>query len=115
LVALAVFFVAAGANHFVNPAFYVRIVPPSLPAPLMLVYVSGFFEVLGGVGVLVPAVRSRACWGLVALLIAVFPANLFMAAHPDRFPDIPLWVLYLRLPLQAVFVAWAYWATRDGR
>ncbi|HEY2152387.1 MAG TPA: DoxX family protein [Vicinamibacterales bacterium] len=112
LLALAVFFVAAGANHFVNPSFYVRITPPSLPSPLSLVYVSGLFEVLGGVGVLVPSVRSAAGWGLVLLLIAVFPANLYMAINPDRFSDIPVAFLYLRLPLQAVFVAWAFWATR---
>ena len=112
LVALAVFFVAAGTNHFVNPSFYVRITPPSLPAPLALVYVSGFFEVLGGVCVLVPWARSAAGWGLVLLLIAVFPANLYMAVHPNRFSDIPAAFLYLRLPLQAVFIAWAYWATR---
>ncbi len=115
LVALALFFVAAGANHFVNPGFYVRITPPSLPAPLVLVYISGFFEILGGVGVLVPSVRSAAGWGLILLLIAVFPANLYMAIRPDRFSDISPAALYLRLPLQAVFIAWAYWATRAAR
>jgi uncharacterized membrane protein len=112
LLALAAFFVAAGANHFANPSFYVRIMPPALPAPLLLVYVSGFFEILGGVGVLVPALRSVAGWGLVMLLLAVFPANLYMAIHPERFADISVAVLYARLPLQAVFIAWAYWATR---
>jgi uncharacterized membrane protein len=115
LVSLALFFVAAGANHFVSPGFYVRITLPSLPAPLVLVYISGFFEILGGVGVLVPSVRSAAGWGLILLLIAVFPANLYMAIHPDRFADISPAALYLRLPLQAVFIAWAYWATRPAR
>ena len=115
LVALAVFFVGAGVNHFANPGFYVRITPPSLPAPLALVYISGFFEVLGGIGVLVPRVRSAAGWGLILLLIAVFPANLYMVIHPERFSDIPAAALYLRLPLQAVFIAWAYWATPPPR
>lgn len=112
VLALAVLFVAAGVNHFINPAFYVAIMPPYLPAPELLVYVSGFFEIVGGLGVLMRRYRSAAGWGLVALLVAVFPANLHMALHPEQFASVPAWVLYARLPLQAVFIAWAYWATR---
>ena len=87
LLALSAFFVAAGTNHFVNSEFYVSIMPPYLPAHLELVYVSGFFEILGGIGVLVPAVRALAGWGLVLLLVAVSPANLHMAVHPELFSD----------------------------
>jgi uncharacterized membrane protein len=114
LLGLALFFVVAGANHFLNPAFYVAIMPPYLPAHLELVYLSGFFEIAGGVAVLIPAVRSRAGWGLVLLLLAIFPANIDMALHPERYPDLPAAGLYARLPLQAVFIAWAYWATRPA-
>ena len=112
---LGIFFVAAGANHFVNPSFYVRIMPPYVPAPLALVYVSGLFEVVGGVGVFIPKLRSAAGWGLVALLVAVFPANVHMALNPELFPEVDPVMLGLRLPVQGLLVAWAFWATRpDG-
>lgn len=112
LVALAIAFVAAGGNHFVNPDFFLAIMPPYLPAHLELVRLSGAFEIAGGIGVLIPAWRSAAGWGLVALLIAVFPANLHMALHPELFSDVSSLGLYLRLPIQLLFIAWAYWATR---
>lgn len=112
LVALSVLFVAAGANHFVNPAFYVSIMPPYLPAPLALVYLSGALEILGGVAAAIPRLRAAAGWFLVLLLIAIFPANMHMALHPDLYPSIPPALLWARLPLQAVFIGWAYWATR---
>ncbi len=117
LLLLAAFFVFGGINHFRNPDFYVAIMPSYLPAHLQLVYLSGVFEVLGGIGVLVPATRSWAGWGLVALLVAVFPANIHMAVNPEPFmaEGMPLWGLYLRLPLQFLLMAWAWWATRtDG-
>ena len=111
---LALFFVFAGVTHFTSPEFFTAIVPPALPAPLALVYVSGVFEILGGLGVLWPATRAAAGVGLVALLVAVYPANLYMAWAPERFvaQGTPLWALYARLPLQFVFIAWAWWATR---
>ena len=91
-----------------------RSCPPWLPAPLLLVYVSGVCEVLGGLGALLPQTRSLAGWGLVALLIAVFPANVHMAVESERWvaEGTPLWALYARLPLQLVLIAWAWWATR---
>lgn len=114
LVGLSLVFVAAGVNHFVNPDFYVQIMPPYLPAHLELVYLSGVFEILGGVAVLVPGIRGAAGWGLVLLLVAIFPANLHMALNPDLFPGLSPAALYARLPLQAFLIAWAYWATRPG-
>ena len=108
--ALAVLFVTAGITHFVRPQLFVRIVPPYLLAPLALVYVSGAFEVLGGLGLLFPATRVVAGWVLIALLIAVFPANIHMALHPEAFPQVPAWGLYARLPLQFVLIGWVYWA-----
>jgi uncharacterized membrane protein len=109
---LCVFFVAAGLNHFINPAFYLKIMPPYLPWHLFLVYLSGFFEAALGVLLLVHAFTRTAAWGLIALLIAVFPANIHMALNPQLFPDISPPALWLRLPLQAVFIAWAFWYTK---
>ena len=111
LTVLAVFFIAAGINHFLHPAFYVRIVPPWLPVHALLVQISGGCEILGGIGLLVPRLRKYAAIGLIALLIAVFPANVQMAQHPEMYADIggaPLF--YMRLPLQIVIIALVWWA-----
>lgn len=113
---LAVLFVAAGVNHFVRAEFYVAIMPPYLPWHEELVYLSGVFEILGGIGLLIPRLQVAAAWGLIALLVAVFPANVHMALSPEsvpeRFAGVPPFVWWARLPLQLVFVAWAYWFTR---
>ena len=115
LLLLSVAMIAVGVLHFVRPKAFVRIVPKFLPAPLALVYISGFFEVLGGVGLLIPGTRPWAAWGLIALYVAVFPANIYMLTHNislnPRKP-IPRWALWLRLPFQLVFIAWAYWFTQ---
>jgi len=110
-VLFGVAFVLAGVNHFANPDFYVRIMPPYLPWPLALVYVSGIAEAALGALLLVPRWSRVAAWGLVALLVAIFPANLHMAMNPQAFPDMPPLLLYLRLPLQAVLILWAWWYT----
>jgi uncharacterized membrane protein len=105
-------FVTAGINHFRDPALYVRMVPTYLPWHRELVYISGVFEVLLGGLLLMPRSQRLAAWGLIALLLAVFPANVHMALHPAEFPTIPPAVLWVRLPLQGVLIAWAYWFTR---
>jgi len=111
---LAAFFVASGVNHFVSPRFYRAIVPPPLRDDAKLVVdVSGVAEVLGGLGVLLPRTRRAAGAALVALLVAVFPANLYMAREPDRFRRFPRWALFARLPLQPLMIWWAWRATRD--
>ena len=115
LFGLSLLFVLAGANHFLNPDFYVAMMPPYLPAHLELVYLSGLLESLGGAVVLAPRVRAHAGWALVLLLVAIFPANLHMALNPDLFPDVSSVGLYVRLPLQIPLIAWAYWATRPDR
>jgi uncharacterized membrane protein len=110
LVALALFFMAAGINHFVHSAVYVRMVPPWLPAPGLLVQISGIGEMLGGIGVLIPKTRRFAGAGLIALLVAVFPANVQMAQHPELYADLASApALYVRLPLQLVLIAWVWW------
>jgi uncharacterized membrane protein len=106
---LAVVMVAVGVQHFARPEFFVRIVPAWLPAHLLLVQISGFFEVLGGVGLLVPRVRRPASIGLIALYISVFPANVNMVVHPELGGGIATWLLWARLPLQAVLIALAWW------
>lgn len=112
LFVVAFFFTYAGVSHFTNPAFFVAIMPPYLPAHLELVYLSGVFEILGGLGVLVPATRRLAGYGLLALLVAVYPANIHMAMNPSQFPDLAAAALYARLPMQLVFAAIVWWATR---
>lgn len=107
---LAFAFTAVGITHFTNPDFFVAIVPPYLPAPLALVYISGFFEILGGLGLLVPKLRRLAGWGLIALMIAVYPANIHMAMNPDQFPEMSPTMLYIRLPIQFVMIAIVWWA-----
>jgi uncharacterized membrane protein len=106
---LALFMVGVGALHFLTPEFFVRIVPDYLPAHAMLVAVSGVFEILGGVGLLVPRTRRMASYGLVALYVAVFPANVNMVIHPELGGTVAPWLLWARLPLQAVLIAWALW------
>jgi uncharacterized membrane protein len=104
--------IGVGIDHFVAPDFFVRIVPRVLPAPLVLVWVSGFFEALGGIGLLIPRTRRAAGIGLVLLYIAVFPANVNMCLHPELGGSIPLWALWVRLPFQLVFIALALWVSR---
>jgi uncharacterized membrane protein len=112
--ALAALFLGAGINHFVNPRPYRKIVPPSLADRAeMVVAVSGVAEIAGGVGVLVPRLRRLAGLELIAVLIAVFPANLYMAREPEHFARIPRWALYARLPLQPLMMWWAWRATRS--
>ena len=109
---LAAFFIAAGLNHFWHTPFYVAMMPPYLPAPLALVYLSGIAEI--GLGALLLFRRGQviAGLGLIALSFAVFPANVHMALHPELFTQFSPTGLWLRLPLQAVVIAWAYWSTR---
>ena len=114
LIVLAIFFTYTGIDHFVNADFYLSIMPPAFPLHEEAVYISGFFEVLGGVGVLIPRFRKIAGWGLVALLVAVYPANIYMAITPEAFPNIPLSLLYFRLVLQFVFFYWAFSVTRPA-
>jgi uncharacterized membrane protein len=111
-IVFAVLFLVAGAMHFVITPVYVSIMPPYLPALALLVQISGVCEMLGGLGILIPATRPAAAWGLVLLLLAVLPANLNMAIHAGHWPSIPAWVLWARLPLQLPLICWAWLYTR---
>ena len=112
---LGALFVAAGINHFWHSAFYVAIMPPWLPLHLELVYLSGVAEIALGTLLLLSRWQALAGWGLIALCVAVFPANLHMALHPELFPQFSPQGLWLRLPLQAVAIVWAWWYTRRPR
>ena len=110
LYTMTALYVAAGVNHFLNPRMYIKIIPPYLPAPEVLNYIAGGAEVLLGIGLLFPATRPGAAWGIIILLVAVFPANLYM--YQQNMSGIPSWALLARLPLQLVLIAWAWWYTR---
>lgn len=110
-VIMGVMYIAAGINHFAMPRMYQAIMPPYIPWHRAMVAISGVAEVTLGVLALVPRTKRAAGWGLAALLVAVFPANLYMAQHPERFRSIPQAALWLRLPLQAVLIWWALWCT----
>ncbi len=111
---LAAFWLGSGVNHFVSPRFYRAIVPPSLQSEAKrVVELSGVAEIAGGLAVLSPRARPAAGIYLIALLAAVFPANLYMAREPEQFKKVPRWALYARLPLQPLMMWWAWRATRD--
>ena len=103
---------AVGVSHFTNPAPFVAIVPPGLPAHLELVYISGACEVAGGLGLLLPSTRRAAAWGLLALLVAVYPANIHMLVNEVYLPDMPRerWLLWARMPMQFVMAAMVAYA-----
>ncbi len=110
LIALALFFAGAGGLHFVLPRAYARIVPPWLPNAPLLVAVSGAAEVIGGIGLLLPLTRRAAAWALIALLIAVLPANVQMLRLDQAAGASVLWqiALWVRLPLQGVLIWWVW-------
>jgi uncharacterized membrane protein len=112
-VVLGVAFIVAGLNHFWQPRFYRAIMPPYIPEHELMVALSGYAEVILGALVFVPRLHQITRAGLVALLIAIFPANLHMALNPERYSQVPEWLLWARLPLQAVMVAWVLWAVES--
>ena len=115
-VVMGVLYVVAGVGHFVVTRAYERIMPDYLPEHHALVLVSGAAEIAGGVGVLMagryPAVGRAAAWGIVVLLVCVMPANVWMVQHPERFAGVPVWAMWVRLPLQLVLIWWAWRYTR---
>ncbi|MBI4852819.1 MAG: DoxX family protein [Acidobacteria bacterium] len=110
IVLIAILFIGVGTMHFVNPKFFVSIMPPYLPYHLELVYISGVFEILGGLGVLISPVRKLAGYGLIALLIAVFPANIQMFINEVKSNGWTLMTipLIIRLPIQPLLIYWVY-------
>jgi uncharacterized membrane protein len=109
---LAAAFITGGVAHFAFTTLFASIVPDYLPAHRALVMVSGAAEIAGGAGLLLPRTQTAAARGLTVLLVAVFPANLWMAQHPQRYTFVPGWLLWLRLPLQIPLIWWAFAYTR---
>lgn len=120
--AMGAVYVVAGVLHFVAPSSFQRVVPPSLPRPRALVYASGVAEVVLGVGVLFERTRRLSAWGIVALLVAVFPANVYTVTDdvpgelaPEGLERVARAVAWVRLPFQGVLVLWAWWHSQpDG-
>ena len=114
LILAAVFYVFAGTLHFVRPEMYLKIMPPYIPWHEAMVHISGVCEILGGLGLLAPVTRRMAAWGLVALLVAVFPANLYMAMNPVEAgaAGMSAALRWGRLPLQVVLIAWVLWCSK---
>ena len=115
LLIIALFFIAGGIAHFVFTDFFVQSMPDYLSYHKELVIISGIFELLGAIGILVPQTRCFSAFGLILLVIAVYPANINMALHPERFKDIPVLFLYVRLPFQFLFVWFIWWAIAPER
>jgi uncharacterized membrane protein len=113
-VILAILFLLSGCLHFIAPQTYIKIVPPYLPAHLPIVYISGAAEILGGIGLLIPSTRQVAAWGIVILLIAILPANIYMATAHLPAPGVmgQSWAQWLRVPLQLPLIYWAWLYTR---
>lgn len=108
---MGILYVIAGLNHFRNPRLYLKIIPPYLPKPKLLNYMSGIAEVILGIGIFIPMVSKMSAWGIIVLLVAVFPANLFMFSNKKAGMGLPKIILLLRLPLQLILMLWAYYYT----
>lgn len=109
---IGVAFILAGANHFINPEFYLRMMPPMLPAHELLNYASGAAEIILGALLFIPKTKVAAAWGLIILLIAVYPANIYMAIEAGKSIDISPVVAYIRLPFQFLFIWLVYRETK---
>mgnify|MGYP001168977707 CR=1 FL=1 len=112
IIIMACFYIFVGFHHFINPQWYVQIVPPPLPFKLVLVYVSGFFEIFFGFLLFYKSKRVLAGWGLILLLVAVYPANIYLALTNGAAMNTTPFIAWARLPFQFVFIGLAYWHTR---
>ena len=107
-IVFALIFIAAGIGHFLSPGLFIKIMPAPIPYKPEIVYLSGILEIILGTMLIFPATSSIAAWGLMALLVAVFPANVNLALNPGLTPGFPGWLHWVRLPLQPVLIWWAY-------
>jgi uncharacterized membrane protein len=110
----AIFYIGAGVLDFIKPEPYLKLMPPYIPWHEAMVQISGVCEILGGLGILIPRTRRAAAWGLVALLIAIFPANVYMATNPIEAgaASVAPFIRWGRLPLQALLILWILWCTK---
>lgn len=105
---MASLYILAGLNHFRVPRIYTRMIPPAFPAPKTLNILSGLAEIVLGILLCIPQTSAYAAWGIIALLIAIFPANVHMLQDKKAGMGVPKWILLLRLPLQLVLIWWAW-------
>ena len=110
LFTLVTLFFLAGLSHFNNPDFYVSVVPPYLPLRHELAYISGILEIIGAIALLFSKTRRIAGYGLILILIMIFPVNIHMALYPENFPNCIPYIIYLRLTLNIILILWVYWA-----
>ena len=112
IIIMTLFYIMAGTNHFINPDWYVRIVPPILPFKTAIVYISGILEIILGSLLIFPKTRFIAGWGLIILLVAVYPANIYVALTNGEAMDITPLIAWGRLPFQFVLIGLAYWHSK---
>ena len=105
---MAIIYILAGINHFRNPRLYLKIIPDYLPSPRFINYLSGAIEFILGIALCIPLLTNHAAWGVIGILIAIFPTHIFMIQNEKASMRLPKWVLYLRLPLQFCLIYWAY-------
>lgn len=115
LIVVALFFMVGGIAHFVVTEKFIAIMPSYLSFHKELVIISGVFELIGAIGILIPRTRLISAYGLIALSVAVFPANINMALNPDQFPDVSKVLLYMRLPFQFLIIGFIWWAIKPER
>ncbi|MCZ6692580.1 MAG: DoxX-like family protein [Bacteroidetes bacterium] len=108
---MAILYILAGANHFVKPKFYLGIMPPYIPWHKAMIYISGAAEIIFGLLLFYPPLSTLGAWGIIVLLIAIFPANIYHLTSAKSGKGIPFWALYLRIPFQGVLILWAWWHT----
>lgn len=115
-VLLGVFFILAGLNHFRSPDFYINIMPDYIPQHALMVQISGVTEIVAGVMLLIPRWSKWGAWFIVAHLVVFFTVHFWMIQHAeDRYADVPLWLLWARIPLQVLLIVWALWFVGDGK
>ncbi|PKP14714.1 MAG: DoxX family protein [Bacteroidetes bacterium HGW-Bacteroidetes-23] len=112
LYCMAAIYFIAGCNHFRNPRLYLKIIPPFFSKPKLLNIISGLAEIVLGILLCIPQTTVLAAWGIILLLVAVFPANLYMFQNERAGLGLPKWVRFIRLPLQLVLIFWAYHYTK---
>ena len=112
IIIMSLFYIMAGTNHFINPDWYVRIVPPILPFKTAIVYISGILEIILGSLLIFPKIRFIAGWGLIILLVAVYPANIYVALTNGEVMDTTPLIAWGRLPFQFVLIGLAYWHSK---
>ncbi|MES2811322.1 MAG: MauE/DoxX family redox-associated membrane protein [Bacteroidota bacterium] len=108
LYVMALIYIGAGINHFRNPRIYQKIIPPYLPNPKLLNWLSGLAEIILGIGLCIPFLSKYSAWGVIALLIAIFPANLYMLQNEKATLGLPKWIRLIRLPVQLALIYWAF-------